>query len=131
MKSSSKWQWSEDTSYKFVAFAVALVLWATMLGRKDSSLTREMDLQILLSPHIELIGSVPQSVKVEIAGPRVALKKLSQTKEVYTVDLSNAKPGRQMVKLSRDGLNLPLGSRVLSIEPSEFIAVLQDAPKKQ
>jgi hypothetical protein len=42
------------------------------------------------------------------------------------VDLTNAHAGRQVIQLSREGLNLPIGARVLSIEPSEFMVVLRD-----
>ncbi len=69
-------------------------------------------------------------MRVEIAGPRVALKKINQMSPVYTVDLANAKPGRQLVQLNREGLSLPIGARVLTIEPSEFTAVLRQVQEK-
>jgi hypothetical protein len=48
---------------------------------------------------------------------------------VFTVDLSGARVGRQVIQLSREGLNLPIGARVLSIEPREFTAVLRETNK--
>ena len=116
---------SDNLSYKFVALGVALILWMSMLGRKDSTLMKDFELQVLLPQSVELATPVPQIVKVEIAGPRVALKKINQMAPLFTVDLTAAKPGRQVVQLTRDGLNLPIGARILSIEPNEFIVMLR------
>lgn len=117
---------TDNLSYKFVALGVALVLWMSMLGRKDSTLVKEFELQVLLGPRIELESKIPPLVKVEVAGPRVALKKINQMNPLFTIDLTAAKPGRQVVELSRDGLNLPIGAKVLSLEPKEFTVVLRE-----
>lgn len=116
---------TDNMSYKFVAFGVAVILWMSMLGRKDSTLMKDFELQVLMAPHLELETQIPQLVRVEVAGPRVALKKINQMSPVFTVDLANARPGRQLIQLSRDGLNLPIGARILTIEPSEFTVVLR------
>jgi hypothetical protein len=116
----------DNLSYKFVALGVALVLWFSMLGRKDSTLTKEFQLQPLLAPRMELETKIPPVVHVEVAGPRVALKKINQMDPVFTIDLTGARPGRQVIQLTREGLNLPIGARVLSIEPREFTVVLRE-----
>lgn len=116
---------TDNLSYKFVALGVALILWISMLGRKDSTLVKEFELQMLLSPQVELATPIPQFVKVEVAGPRVALKKMNQMTPLFTVDLTGARPGRQIVQLSREGLNLPIGARVLNIDPDQFSVVLR------
>lgn len=117
---------SENLSYKFVALGVAVILWMSMMGRKDSTLVKDFELQVLLGPNLEMETSIPQLVKVEVVGPRVALKKINQMSPVFTVDLTSARAGRQVISLSRDGLNLPIGARVLSIEPREFMVVLRE-----
>lgn len=122
---------TENLSYKFVALGVALVLWLSMLGRKDSTLVKEFELQVLLPPKLELQTQIPQIVKVEVGGPRVALKKINQMSPVFTVDLTAARPGRQVVELSKDGLNVPIGARVLSIEPREFTVVLKESESEK
>lgn len=116
---------TDNLSYKFVALGVAIILWASMMGRKDSTLVKDFELQVLLPPNIEMETSIPQLVKVEVVGPRVALKKINQMSPVFTVDLTSARPGRQVIQLSREGLNLPIGARVLTIEPREFMVVLR------
>ena len=117
---------TDNLSYKFVALGVAIILWMSMMGRKDSTLLKDFELQVLLGPNLEMETAIPQLVKVEVVGPRVALKKINQMSPVFTVDLTAAHAGRQMIQLSREGLNLPIGTRVLSIEPREFVVVLRD-----
>jgi YbbR domain-containing protein len=116
---------TDNLSYKFVALGVAIILWMSMMGRKET-LVRDFELQVLVGAGLEMETSPPQLVKVEVTGPRVALKKLNQMSSLFTVDLTAAHAGRQVVTLSREGLNLPIGARVLSIEPREFMVVLRD-----
>lgn len=117
---------SDNLSYKFVALGVAVILWMSMLGRRDSTLVKDFELQVRLSSSMELGSPVPEIVKVEISGPRVALKKINQIDPVYTLDLTTARPGRQIVPLRREGLSLPIGARVLTIEPHEFPVILRE-----
>jgi hypothetical protein len=115
----------ENTSYKFVALGVALVLWFSLLGRRDSTLMKDYQLEVLLAPEMELSIPAPDFIRVEVMGPRVALKKLGQLPGLYTVDLTSATPGRKKVRLSPEGVSLPLGARVLSIEPKEFVTEIR------
>jgi YbbR domain-containing protein len=115
----------DNLSYKFVALGVALVLWFSLLGRRDSTLMKDYQLEVLLAPEMELAIPTPEFVRVEVMGPRVALKKLGQLPGVYTVDLTSASPGRKKVRLSPEGVALPLGARVLSIEPKEFVTEIR------
>jgi hypothetical protein len=113
-------KWDENLSYKFVALGVALILWLSMLGRKDSTLVRDFELQFIYAPGIEVQGNVPDSVKVEVTGPRVALKKINQINPIFSVDLTSAKPGHQVIHLNKDSLSLPIGSRILNIDPADI-----------
>lgn len=115
---------SSNASYKVVALAVALVLWVTMQGRRDTVLSRDLEVQVLLSPGLAIANPIPSMVKLEVVGPRVALKKFAERKEPFLVDLGFAKPGRQLVKLNKDNLGLPLGAKVITIQPQEFLAVI-------
>ena len=126
-----KLPFTDNLSYKFVALGVASILWISMMGRKDATLVKDFELQVMLGPNLELETPIPQLVKVEVVGPRVALKKINQMSPVFTVDMTNAKLGRQVIQLSRDGLNLPIGARVLSIEPNEFTVVLREIKNPQ
>jgi YbbR domain-containing protein len=116
---------TDNFSYKLVALGVAMILWMSMLSKKDSTLSKDFEVQLLLPTNIENVSPVPQLVRVEVAGPRLIIKKLNQMNPVFMVDLTSAKLGRQIVHLTQEGLNLPIGSKILSIEPSEFVVQLK------
>ena len=111
----------DNLSYKFVALGVALVLWFSLLGRRDSTLMKDYQVEVLLPPGMELTIPPPEFVRVEVMGPRVALKKLGQNPGVFTVDMTNHTPGPKKVRLPLEGVALPLGARVLSIKPDVFV----------
>lgn len=121
----------ENASYKFVALVVALVLWLTMQGRRDTVLTRDMEMQVLLPPGMAITNPIPPVVKVEVSGPRVALRRMAERTEPFTVDLGQAQKGRKLVRLNKESLNLPLGAKVLSIQPQEFLAVIVEVDDKK
>ena len=120
----------DNLSYKFVALGVALVLWFSLLGRRDATLMKDYQLEVLLAPEMELAIPTPEFVRVEVMGPRVALKKLRQLPGVFTVDLTSASTGRKKVRLSAEGVALPLRARVLNIEPKEFVTEIRPSQNK-
>ena len=110
----------DNTGYKVVALCVSLVLWITILGRKNIIQTHEVDLQVLLAPKHALVNDIVRKVKVKLSGPRMGLKKYTQSEDTLTMDLSRLPVGRSIVRLNKDGLNLPLGVKVVDIDPKEI-----------
>lgn len=119
-------QATENLSYKIVAFFVTLVLWLTMLSRKDAVVTRQMALQILLPPHIVMESKVPKNVVVKLSGPRIALQKYSDSEEDLVVDLTRMPPGHSRVRMGQSNLSLPIGIRLLAIDPEEIFVDLKE-----
>lgn len=126
MTSRLKSNLSENMSYKIVALFVTLVLWLTMLSRKDTVVTREMPVQYLISPNHILVNEPKKVARVKVSGRRTALKKFSQNEDGITVDLTRLTLGRHLVRLNQEVLNLPLGVKVLSIEPDEIEANIKE-----
>lgn len=118
-------KWSDNLSFKVMALLVALILWAIMLGRKDITLSKEIETQVLVPPNMQVVNELPGKVQVEVSGPRIALKKFTNTKIYYTLDLEGLTQGTHLVRLNKDGISLPLGVRILSLRPKEIQAVIQ------
>ncbi|MCB0407674.1 MAG: hypothetical protein KDD34_05670 [Bdellovibrionales bacterium] len=116
--------WGENLSLKVMSLFVALVLWAVMLGRKDITLSKEVETQVLVPPNMQVTSEMPSRVQVEVSGPRIALKKFTNEKIFYVLDLEGLAPGSHLVRLTKDGINLPLGVRLLSLRPKEINAVI-------
>lgn len=117
---------SENLSYKIVALFVTLVLWLTMLSRKDSVLTRELPVQYLVAQNYVLANEPKKVVRVKVSGSRSALKKFSQSDDGVPVDLTRLSDGRHLIRLNQEILNLPLGVKVLSIDPDEIEANIKE-----
>lgn len=127
MTSQLKSRLYENLSYKIVALFVTLVLWLTMLSRKDTVLSRELPVQYLISQNHNLGNEARKRARVKVSGSRAALKKFSQSDEGITVDLTRLSAGRHIVRLNQEILNLPLGVKVLSIEPDEIEANIKES----
>ncbi len=118
-------------SYKLVSFFVTLILWVSMLSRKDAVITREMNLQYLLPAHTILIAqNQPKKVVIRLSGPRITLQRYLQSDEDLTLDLTRMPTGRVRVHLTQSNLSLPLGLRVMAIDPEEILVDLKDEPIK-
>ncbi len=121
-----KFKWNDNLSFKFVALGVALILWASILGRKDSTMTKDFELQVLLGPNLEMTTGVPTIVKTK-SRARAWRSKRSTDEPGLHGRFTAARAGRQVVRLSRDGLSLPIGSKVVGIDPAEFTVQLRVA----
>ncbi len=121
----------QDFSYKTVALAVALVLWITLLSRKDITANSEMPIQFLTEANFEVVGQTLDKVRVDVAGPRMALKRFGQTEQLYTLDLSGLNAGTHKIRLTRDGFVVPVGVKVTSIKPDEVSVTLRQINKRE
>ncbi|NQZ01081.1 MAG: hypothetical protein HRT45_10495 [Bdellovibrionales bacterium] len=123
--------WNHNLPMKITALAVAFVFWFLMLGRQDITLSRDLEVQVLLAPQLELANEIPNSVTIEIVGPRVSLKRFSSKKEVYTINLSSLKEGYHQVTLDKSGVNLPIGLDILGIRPRRVDVVIRKIEQEE
>lgn len=120
MKRTTTWKnWIlENGSYKLVALFVTLILWVTILGRRDFVLSKDMDLEFLLPRGIAIAESgLERRVTVKVSGPRVALKKFAQNPGSITIDLGRAAPGPVRARITPQNVEVPFGVKVLGVSP--------------
>ena len=116
--------------YKLVALGVAVAIWVTTLhGRKDSILVRNMDLEFLLKPNYVITNVEDRSVRVKLAGARSSLKKLSQTPQTITINLTNEEEGQKRVTLRPTDIQLPTGVKLISLSPNEIELIIKEVKK--
>ena len=115
-------------SYKVIAFIVALVLWATIQGRRDIVATREFKVEFLQNQKRTANKNV-EKVVVKAQGPREALKRFQQVDEAISLDLRALTSGWHIIKLDEKLINRPLGVKVLSIEPETIKVQIIDVPQ--
>ena len=121
MKRSMGREWKnwifENGSYKLVALFVTLILWVTILGRRDFVLSKDMDIEFLLPRAIAVASNVDHRVHVKVSGPRMALKKFEQNPGTITVDLGKAQLGQVRAVINARAVDVPFGVKVLSVSP--------------
>lgn len=110
----------KDLNYKVLSFVAALLLWLMVLGRKDLTISKKLDLQFLNGANLEVVNPSTRWVDLELSGPRVALKKFSQSGQVYMLDLTSLKAGSHLVPLTKEGVSLPVGVRVVAVRPDQM-----------
>ena len=129
----------ENGSYKLVALFVTLILWITILGRRDFVLTREMDVEFLLPKAVLLENATggplsERKITVKVSGPRTALKRFGQSPGSVTVDLTKIQiqegQGKSIsAPIQARNIELPFGVKLVSVSPDSLSLVLRPAPQ--
>lgn len=108
-------------TYKMVALFITLSLWVFIFERQEMVRTRVLDLDFILPQGHSIANDVTRKVQFKVKGPRMGLKKFSEGPDSINVDLSNAHPGKTVVRIYEDILQLPHGVEVVSIAPSSLV----------
>lgn len=117
----------DNFSYKLVALFISLILWMTILGRRDFQVTKNVELDIVPSSGMIVESQSVDRVKVKVAGPRTALRKfLDMTSSpILSLEVGDNVSGLYTVAIPTQKLDLPFGVKVISIKPAEVQVRLQ------
>jgi hypothetical protein len=111
-------QIKHNSVYKIVALVVASAIWmTTLLGRKDTILVRNMEIEFLTRPGLIAVPVDGRELQIRVAGPRTQLQKFSQMGKMLTVQLRDVNPGMNSVKIEKEDVQLPLGVKLISVKP--------------
>lgn len=119
----------ENGSYKLVSLFVTLILWVTILGRRDFMLTKDMDVEFLLPKATVMESRLGErKISVKVSGPRTALKKFAQSPGSITFDLTKSevpeKNTRVKTVIQTKNIEVPFGVKVVSIDPAALEVLL-------
>ncbi len=118
----SKWKVfvTDNMSYKIVSLFIALILWLTILGRRDFSLTKTVDVELIPAVGQVITAQSADSVKVKVTGPRTALKKFMESgmSQLISIDVSKKGEGDIEIEIPLKQIDVPFGVKVISVKPS-------------
>jgi hypothetical protein len=119
----------ENGSYKLVSLFVTLILWVTILGRRDFMLTKDVDVEFLIPKSVVMESSRGErKISVKVSGPRTALKKFAASPGSVTFDLTKAEVPEKGTKVKTPilmkNIEVPFGVKVVSIDPEALEVVL-------
>ncbi|GIL18375.1 MAG: hypothetical protein BroJett040_21260 [Oligoflexia bacterium] len=122
MKSKVGTFFTENLSYKIVSLFIALILWVTILGRRDFTLAKNLEVEFFVAQNQTLISQSTDHIKVKVSGPRTALRKFidSGVSQLVSVDLSGKPEGTYSVEIPLNRIDVPFGVKVLSIKPNQI-----------
>ena len=115
---------TENFSYKIVALFISLILWLTILGRRDFVLSKNIDIELVTAPSKQVVAQTSDHIKVKVSGPRSALKKFidSSFSQNITIDISQRGEGVIYVDIPLNKIEVPLGVKILGVRPNQIQA---------
>lgn len=109
----------ENTSYKVASLFIALLLWVTLIGRRDFIYTKTMNVEIKTAAGMSVATQTADRIRVRVSGSRAALKKYMETgSQPVQLDISDQPLGVVEVDIPPARLDLPAGVRLLSVRPN-------------
>ena len=111
---------TENLSYKIVSLFIAIILWLTIMGRRDLILTRSIDIEFKTAAHYRIVGQTADQIRLRLSGPRSSLKELmGEVKgKSLQVDISERGPGIFDIDVPVNRIEIPTGVRILNIRPN-------------
>ncbi|MFN3697413.1 MAG: hypothetical protein ACK4VO_08225 [Pseudobdellovibrio sp.] len=108
----------DNFSYKIVSLFVALILWISILGRRDFVTTKEMDVNIIVANGYVVSAQSHDRIRVKISGSQPILKKYKDKLKSIVFDLSDSQEGLVEIDIPNNRIDVPDGVKVLSVRPN-------------
>lgn len=109
---------SDNFSYKLVALIIALILWMSLLNKRDFITTKEFDVDILTSETMVVLGQTTDKLRVKVSGPQPLLKKFKESPQIIAFDLSDKSAGFYDLDVSNSKIEVPKGLKILAVRPN-------------
>lgn len=123
---------TSNASLKALSILIATVLWFVVLGSRNVEIAKEVPIEIVPPADLIVANEVPDKVSFRLAGPKAFLRNVLNRKEdAIRVNLTSAKAGLITYRFFTDNIQVPLGVKVLSINPTAIVVKLEANRKKE
>lgn len=102
---------------RLVALLISVLLWITVLGGKRIEITKTVNLDYQMAKDLVIANKYPLTVVFRVIGPRAFLKEFEDRAISIPLDLRDAKVGEYDVVIREEMLDVPLGLKVVSVNP--------------
>lgn len=115
---------TDNFSYKIVALFISLILWLTILGRRDFVLSKNIDIDLVTAPGTQVVAQTVDHIKIKVSGPRASLRKFLENAvaQNITLDISQKGEGLIVVDIPLHKIEVPMGVRILGVRPNQIQA---------
>jgi len=116
----------KNLGLKALALGLAIALWWFVAGESKVQIGFVVPLEIRNVPQgLTITNKVERQVEVRLSGPPSLLGTLQQTDITAAIDLSGAKPGKQVVHVDDRSIKVPPGTKVQRIYPNAIDVSLE------
>ena len=123
---------SDNLGLKVLALALAVVLWWFVAGESKVQVGFAVPLEIRNIPRgMTITNKVDRQVEVRLAGPPSLLGGVQQADVSAAIDLFDARPGRQVVRIEEQAIRVPPGVKVQRIYPNAVEVWLERLERKR
>lgn len=110
----------ENGSYKLVALFIALILWLTILGRRDFVVNKDIEVDFVVAESFMVSGQSSDKVRIKLSGPQPLLKKYKEANQTIQINLADKGAGMFEVEMTPAKIDVPPGLKILSVKPSQI-----------
>ncbi|MGZ3686858.1 MAG: CdaR family protein [Bdellovibrionota bacterium] len=111
---------------KIISIFIAVFMWAIVLGSRNVEVSKDMALELITPQDLVASNEVPDKVTFKLSGPKAFLRAvLDRHEDPIRVNLTGQKPGLVTYRLFSDNIRLPIGVKVLSINPAAILVKLE------
>lgn len=123
---------TQDLGLKAISIVIAVVLWIVVLGSRPVEVTKEVPIEIITAPELMVSNEVPDRVSFRLSGPKAFLRAIrDRREEAIRVDLTGNRQSVVNYKFFSDNIRLPIGVKVLSVNPPSIVARLETVRRKE
>lgn len=110
---------------KLLSLLLAAALWFAVGSEEPTESTLNLALDLANVPvNLMVTNDVPPALQVRVLGPGSVVRKLAQTRQTQTLDLSGYKSGRHIFPMGPNSFNFPRGAVVTRVQPNPIIVIL-------
>lgn len=122
----------DNFSYKIVALFISLILWISILNKRDYVLTKDFDVEFITSENYVVASQSNAQIKVKVSGSQPLLKKYRESTPLWTFDLSDKAAGFYDIDMSASKIEVPAGIKVIGVRPQTIrVEVLKKNNNKE
>lgn len=121
-----------NTGAKVVSVIVAVVLWVVVLGSRAVEVSKEIPIIVTTPSDLVISNDIPEKVVFKLSGPKAFLRAiLDRPEDPIRVNLSGARTGLVTYRFFADNIHLPIGVRVLQVNPPSMVVKLEAQKTKE
>lgn len=108
----------DNFAYKVVALIISLILWLSLLNRREFITTKELDVDIVTAENMVVMAQTSDKLRVKVSGAQPLLKKFKDSPQVIAFDMSDKSVGYYDIEVSGSKVDVPSGIKILGIRPN-------------